>query len=104
LLLQVLDQHFAIVPAKWGGYGHIFGYWAPGPTIALQDDVMGLCDPALYRDIFLPCTAHAVRHLGRHVLFHLHSTGYQHYRHVLEVPGLECRTRVSPLPPGEVAV
>ena len=88
LLLRALDQHFAIVPPKLGGYGHIFGYWAPGPTIAIQDDAMGLCDPGVYREIFLPCSAQVVRHLGAHVLFHLHSTGYQHYRHVLDVPGL----------------
>jgi hypothetical protein len=29
-----------------------------------------------------------VRHLGAYVLFHLHSTGFQHYRHVLQIPGL----------------
>jgi hypothetical protein len=88
LLIRALDQHFAIVPAKLAGYGHIFGYWAPGPTIAIQDDAMGLCDPAVYRDIFMPCSAQVVQHLGACVLFHLHSTGYQHYRYVLDVPGL----------------
>ncbi len=88
LLLRALDQHFGLVPPKLGGYGHIFGYWAPGPTIALQEDVMGLCHPSLYRDIFMPYNAELVRHLGAHVVFHLHSTGCRHYPHVLRVPGL----------------
>jgi hypothetical protein len=84
----LLDMHFGIVPPKHGGYGHIFGYWAPGPTTVLQADVMGVCAPALYRDLFLPHDVELVRRLGSYVLFHLHSTGLRHYRHVLEIPGL----------------
>jgi hypothetical protein len=29
-----------------------------------------------------------VNHLGKYVIFHLHSTGYKHYRHVLNIPGI----------------
>jgi hypothetical protein len=36
----------------------------------------------------MPLSAQIVEHLGRHVLFHLHSTGYRHYRHVLDIPGI----------------
>jgi hypothetical protein len=85
---RILDTHFGIVQPKHGGYGHIFGYWAPGPTTVLQSDVMGLCAPALYRDLFMPHDAELVRRLGSHVLFHLHSTGLRHYRHVLDIPGI----------------
>jgi hypothetical protein len=88
LLIRALAQHFSIVSPKLGGYGHIFGYWAPGPTIAIQEDVLGLCRPAFYRDIFKKYNAELVRRLGGHVLFHLHSTGCKHYRDVLEIPGL----------------
>lgn len=88
MFLDVLDEHFARVPPKRGGYGHIFGYWAPGPTIAIQEDALGLCRPALYRDLFFPHNVEIVKHLGAHVLFHLHSTGFQHWRDVLNVPGL----------------
>jgi hypothetical protein len=87
-LRRALDQHFALVPPKRGGYGHIFGYWAPGPTIALQEDALGMCRPTVFRDIFQKYNADLVQHLGPYVLFHLHSTGFQHYRHVLEIPGL----------------
>jgi len=88
LLIRALDQHFNIVKPKIGGYGHIFGYWAPGPTIAIQEDVMGMCAPKQYRNIFMRYNADIVRHLGAHVLFHLHSTGCRHWRDVLDVPGL----------------
>jgi hypothetical protein len=88
LLLRALDQHFGIVKPKLGGYGHIFGYWAPGPTIAIQEDVLGQCRPSVYREHFLELSAEVVSHLGAYVVFHLHSTGFQHYRHVLEIPGL----------------
>ncbi len=88
LLIRAIDQHYATVRPKQGGYGHIFGYWAPGPTIALQEDVLGLCHPRLYRDLFASYTAEAVRHLGACVVFHVHSTGFQHYRDVLRTPGL----------------
>jgi len=49
---------------------------------------MGMCSPAMYRDIFMPCDAEVVRRLGEHVLFHLHSTGCKHYKHVLGIPGV----------------
>ena len=88
LLWRALDLHFALVPPKHGGYGHIFGYWAPGPTVALQEDVLGLCRPTVFRDLFFYYNAEIVRRLGPYVIFHLHSTGFQHYRHVLDIPGL----------------
>ena len=40
LLLRALEQHFGIVPPQHGGYGHIFGYSAPGPTVAIQEDAL----------------------------------------------------------------
>ena len=29
LFASVIERHFQLVPTKLGGYGHIFGYWAP---------------------------------------------------------------------------
>jgi hypothetical protein len=88
VLISQIDLHYSIVQPKLGGYGHIFGYWAPGKTIMLQEDALGMCSPSVYRDIFMPLNAAIVRHLGAHVFFHLHTTGYQHYRHVLDIPGI----------------
>jgi hypothetical protein len=88
LLLQSLQEHFGIVQPKLSGYGHIYGYWAPGPTVVLQEDVLGMCAPAVYRDRFLPHNARIVESLGGQTLFHLHSTGYRHWREVLSMPGL----------------
>jgi len=88
LLIKALDMHYSIVKPQLGGYGHIFGYWAPGPTIVIQEDVLGMCSPDIYRDIFMQNNADVVRHLGNHVMFHLHSTGYKHYKHILDVPGI----------------
>lgn len=85
---DLLDLHFSLVPPKLGGYGHIFGYWAPGRTTVIQEDAMGLCSPAVYRDRFREFGAAIVRHLGAYVIFHLHSTGFRHYRDVLEIPGI----------------
>ncbi|MEK7675573.1 MAG: hypothetical protein AAB676_07050 [Verrucomicrobiota bacterium] len=58
------------------------------PTLALQEDALGLCHPNLYRDLFMNYTAEAVRHLGPCAVFHMHSTGFQHFRQVLRIPGL----------------
>ncbi len=88
LLIKMLDMHYEIVQPKLGGYGHIFGYWAPEKTIVIQEDVMGMCSPNTYRDIFMRNNAELVRHLGKYVMFHLHSTGYKHYKHVLDIPGI----------------
>ncbi len=88
LLMDALDANFSIVTEQRGGYGHIFGYWAPQPTVVIQDDVMGMCAPEIYRDLFGPLSAQVVEHVRGPVLFHLHSTGYAHFRHVLDIPGL----------------
>lgn len=47
-----------------------------------------MCSPAMYRDIFMQYDAAVVNHLGPYVLFHLHTTGYKHYAHVLNIPGI----------------
>ncbi len=88
LLRDVIDMHFRLVPPKLDGYGYIYGYWAPGPTILIQEDMMGLASPDFFRDLFLVHEARLVEHIGPYTFFHLHSTGYAHYRHVLEIPGL----------------
>ena len=88
LLIKALDMHYSTVPPKLGGFGHIFGYWAPGKTVVIQEDVMGMCSPSMYRDIFMRNNAEVVRHLGPYVFFHLHTTGYKHYKHVLSIPGI----------------
>jgi hypothetical protein len=87
-LMTEIDIHYSIVQPNLGGYGHIFGYWAPGKTITIQEDALGMCSPFLYRDIFMPLNAAIVRHLGSHVFFHLHSTGCKHYAHVMNIPGI----------------
>jgi len=87
-LMMAIDTHYSIVQPKLGGYGHIFGYWAPGKTIMLQEDTLGMCSPFIYRDIFMQFNAAIVNHLGPYVLFHLHSTGCKHYTHVLNIPGI----------------
>lgn len=88
LLLAALDRHFAAVGPKWGGYGNIYGHWSPGPSYVIQEDVCGMASPRIYRDIFMPLNAEAVRRLGPHTMFHLHSSGMRHWRDVLAVPGL----------------
>jgi hypothetical protein len=85
---EVADMHFALVQPKLGGYGHIFGYWSPEKTVVIQEDVLGMCAPKVYGELFLEHNVGLVRHLGSHVLFHLHSTGYRHWRDVLRIPGL----------------
>jgi hypothetical protein len=42
----------------------------------------------MYREIFMHNNAELVQHLGKYVLFHLHTTGYRHYKHVLDIPGI----------------
>ena len=54
----------------------------------LQEDALGMCSPSLYRDIFMQFNAAIVEHLRPYVLFHFHSTGYKHYTHVMNVPGI----------------
>ncbi len=62
------------------------------PTTVIQEDACGLCSPAVYERRFREFGAEIARRFAPWVLFHLHSTGYRHWRHVLDVPeiaGLE---------------
>ena len=86
--LAVLARHFSIVKPRLGGYGHIYGFWSPEPTTMIQDDVLGMTSPATFRDYFSACAAEIVSHLGSRVMYHLHSTGFGHWRHLLDIPGL----------------
>ena len=88
LLIDALAMHFEAVPPKLGGYAHIFGYWAPGPTYVIQEDAMGMASPAVYREVFWPGNCEVVESFGGHIFFHVHSTGFDHWRDVLEIPGL----------------
>lgn len=88
LTLDVLNTHFALVPPKLDGYGHLYGYWAPGPTVTIQEDIMGLASPAFFRELIADHVARLVEHLGQYTFFHIHSTGYAHYKHVLQIQGL----------------
>ncbi|MCE5249443.1 hypothetical protein LLG96_04400 [bacterium] len=88
LFLDVLKLHFSLVGPKLGGYGHIYGYWAPGRTITIQEDALGMCSPDVYRAMFMKYNIELVENLGPYIFFHLHSTGFQHYRDVLRIPGL----------------
>jgi len=88
LLLDILDMHFSIVPAKLKGFAHIYGYWAPEKTIVIQEDVMGMCSPDTYRNIFMKYNADIVNYLGNCVFFHLHSTGLAHYKDVLAISNI----------------
>ena len=88
VLIRMIDLHFSNVQPKLGGYGQIYGYWAPGETIVLQEDALGMCSPEVYRDIFMPLNAAIVQRLGANVFFHLHSTGCEHYREVMSIAGL----------------
>lgn len=88
VFLDLLRVHFEWVKPKLGGYGHIYGYWSPEKTIVIQEDALGSCAPRIYRDLFRESNARIVKELGHGVLFHLHSTGFRHYRDVLEIEGL----------------
>lgn len=88
LLIKAVDLHYSLFQRKLGSFAHIFGYWAPGKTVVIQEDVTGMCSPAMYRDVFMQCNAEMVDHLGKYVMFQLHSTGCKHYKHVLSTPGI----------------
>ena len=88
VLMTEIDIHYSHAHPKLGGYVQIMGYWAPGKTVMMQEDALGMCSPSIYRDIFRQFNEEIVKHIGTCALFHFHSTGYQHYPHVLNLPGI----------------
>ena len=88
LTANIIEKHFAYVKPQLGGYGHIYGYWSPEKTNVYQEDAMGMVDPGIFRDIFLKHNNTLVKRLDGHAFFHLHSTGFAHYKHLLEIEGL----------------
>ena len=88
LLIDSLETHFRHVKPNMDGYVQTYGHWAPGPTYVIQEDAMGMCSPATYREVFRKYNCRVVERLGAHIFFHVHSTGYGFYRDVLSIPGL----------------
>jgi hypothetical protein len=88
LLCDVVAEHFSVIGPKHGGYGHVFGYWSPEPTYVIQEDAMGMARPQQYREVLWDWDAEFAAEFDGRVLFHLHSTGYAHWRDVLEIPNL----------------
>jgi hypothetical protein len=88
LQLATLLDHFSRVPARRAGYGHIYGYWSPSPSTVIQDDVLGMCAPKVFREHYQELSASLVRDFPGSVFYHLHSTGIRHINDVLAIPGL----------------
>jgi len=88
LLMKSLDHITRLFNPSWGALHTFSGTGRPGRTIVIQEDAMGMCSPAMYRDIFMQCNAKVVEHFGKYVMFTLHSTGCKHYKHVLSTPGI----------------
>jgi len=49
---------------------------------------MGMCSPAVYREVFWPGNCQVGEHFGDHLFVHVHSPGVDPWRDVLEIPGL----------------
>ena len=88
LFIEVLKIHYSIVKPYLGGYVHNYGYWAPEQTYTIQEDALGMCSPDTYRDVFMKYNVKVVETFGPCIFFHLHSTGYKHYKEILKVPGI----------------
>lgn len=88
LFSGVLRHHFSMVGPKLDGYVHSYGYWAPWPTVVIQNDAMGMCGPRVYTQLFREHDQRMVAAVGPGVFHHLHSTGMAHWRDVLSIDGL----------------
>jgi hypothetical protein len=88
LFIGVLRHHFSMVESRRGGYVHSYGYWAPWPTVVIQNDAMGMCSPRVYTQLFREHDQRIVAAFGPGVFYHLHATGMAHWRDVLCIDGL----------------
>jgi len=88
LTMEIIEKHFSVLKPHFGGYGHIYGYWSPEKTNVFQDDALGMVDPEIFKELFLEKNQALVSRFGGRALYHLHSTGFAHYKDVMAIKGL----------------
>ncbi len=92
LAAQVADYWVAFaraqlnaLPLLEGGAGSLYGLWAPGRAVVLQEDNAALLSPALYRTFIYPHDV-AIAAAFEQCVFHLHPARYIPYRPLLDAP------------------
>jgi hypothetical protein len=74
-----------VIPPYAGGTGSLYGLWAPGRVVTLQEDNAALLSPRLYETFIYPHDA-AIAAAFDACIFHLHPARYVPYRTLLESP------------------
>lgn len=73
------------IPLCQGGSGSLYGLWAPGGVVTLQEDNAALLSPRLYETFIYPHDA-AIAAAFETCVFHLHPARYIPYRPLLDSP------------------
>ncbi|MFO7698075.1 MAG: uroporphyrinogen decarboxylase family protein [Anaerolineae bacterium] len=73
------------MPLFQGGTGSLYGLWAPGRAVTLQEDNAALLSPRLYQEFIFPHDA-AIAAAFDTSVFHLHPARYIPYRPLLDSP------------------
>jgi hypothetical protein len=73
------------MPLYQGGTGSLYGLWAPGGVVTLQEDNAALLSPRLYETFINPHDA-AIAAAFDSCIFHLHPARYIPYRPLLDSP------------------
>ena len=80
--------HFSVVPQFHGGYCNLYGLWAPGTSVKLQEDYAVSLSPNLYREFILPCNRKIIEAF-EYQYFHIHSGFTPIAEWILEIEALK---------------
>jgi len=74
IFIEVVSAQFDLIPEFEGGYGNIYGIWAPGRSIRIQEDMAINLSPKLVKEFLLPADQKILNSFD-YAVFHTHSGG-----------------------------
>jgi hypothetical protein len=87
VFIDAFKKQLNMLPRFEGGYGCMYGIWAPGPICRTQADYSVLVSPRDYEKVFLPYDLKVIK-ASEYSVFHLHSATIHIAEKLLGVPEL----------------
>jgi hypothetical protein len=103
--LKATHLRLEVIPDFQGGYcgRDVWGLWAPGRLLDIQEDAAGLLSPQMYRDFAAPLDRRMIQQFD-YSLMHLHSGQLQMLSEMLNIPELTAvQIAIDPPPYGPSA-
>jgi|GEM_PF-1590294 len=97
--LELAEIQFNLIPKLDNGYCDYYGYWTPGRSCFLAEDISALLSPEMYMEFLFPLDCRAIEILDIS-WYHIHSAQARLIPYLLKLPKIRCIQVVNDRPAG----